>query len=121
MKRSLSVGVGLVVLLGTAVVGCHVELTRAYEDQSLQLFDSTLEVETTEVKYLEARRQLRALDAVQQAADQFTQDVGRSSGGLVSAYRLEDAPATRVERFLFGCACDRRRPSALETRVVTDD
>jgi len=45
----------------------------------------------TEVKYLEAHRQLRALDAVRDVAREFREVVGRDSGGLVSSYRLEDA------------------------------
>jgi pyruvate ferredoxin oxidoreductase alpha subunit len=45
----------------------------------------------TEVKYLEAERQLRALDAVRDVARDFGDVVGRDSGGLVSSYRLEDA------------------------------
>jgi pyruvate ferredoxin oxidoreductase alpha subunit len=50
----------------------------------------------TEVKYLEALRQLRALDLVQHAASRFHQVVGRSSGGLTSDYRLEDADVVLV-------------------------
>jgi pyruvate ferredoxin oxidoreductase alpha subunit len=45
----------------------------------------------TEVKYLMARRQLRALDAVADAADGFRQAFGRDSGGLLRPYRTEDA------------------------------
>jgi pyruvate ferredoxin oxidoreductase alpha subunit len=50
----------------------------------------------TEVKYLEARRQLRALDEVQAAADEFREVVGRESGGLTTSYRLEDADLVLV-------------------------
>jgi len=50
----------------------------------------------TEVKYLEARRQLRALDAVRDVAREFHEVVGRDSGGLVSSYRLEDADLVLV-------------------------
>ncbi len=50
----------------------------------------------TEVKFLEAHRQLRALDAVQDVADRFHEVVGRDSGGLTSSYRLEDADVVVV-------------------------
>jgi pyruvate ferredoxin oxidoreductase alpha subunit len=45
----------------------------------------------TEVKFLEAHRQLRALDTVKEVADRFRAVSGRHSGGLTSSYRLEDA------------------------------
>jgi pyruvate ferredoxin oxidoreductase alpha subunit len=45
----------------------------------------------TEVKYLEAHRQLGALDTVQEVAARFEAASGRASGGLTSSYRLEDA------------------------------
>jgi pyruvate ferredoxin oxidoreductase alpha subunit len=45
----------------------------------------------TEVKYLEAHRQLRALEVVQDVATRFEAASGRASGGLTSTYRLEDA------------------------------
>jgi signal transduction histidine kinase len=47
-----AVGAGTLEAVGVviALVGCYLELTRAYEDQSLQLFDSALEVETAEVR-----------------------------------------------------------------------
>jgi pyruvate ferredoxin oxidoreductase alpha subunit len=45
----------------------------------------------TEVKYLEAHRQLRALDVVQEVAARFEAASGRASGGLTSSYRIEDA------------------------------
>jgi pyruvate ferredoxin oxidoreductase alpha subunit len=45
----------------------------------------------TEVKYLEAQRQLRALGVVQDVGERFHEIVGRRSGGLTSSYRLEDA------------------------------
>jgi len=61
----------------------------------------------TEVKYLEARRQLRALDVVQQAADRFAAVVGRRSGGVVSTYRVEDAEVVLVGLgSLLGTAAD---------------
>src|SRR6185436_1804255 len=50
----------------------------------------------TEVKYLEARRQLRALDVVQEVADRFRDVVGRASGGLIAPYRVEDADVVLV-------------------------
>ncbi len=45
----------------------------------------------TEVKFLEGHRQLRALDAVQETADQYLAVVGRDTGGLTTSYRLDDA------------------------------
>jgi pyruvate ferredoxin oxidoreductase alpha subunit len=61
----------------------------------------------TEVKYLEARRQLRALDVVQSAADRFHEVVGRRSGGLTSSYRVEDADVVLVGLgSLLGTAAD---------------
>jgi len=50
----------------------------------------------TEVKYLMARRQLRALDAVADAADGFRETFGRDSGGLLRPYRTEDAEVVVV-------------------------
>ena len=51
----------------------------------------------TEVKFLEAHRQLRALDTVQEVADRFHAAAGRDSGGgLTSSYRLEDADVVIV-------------------------
>jgi pyruvate ferredoxin oxidoreductase alpha subunit len=49
----------------------------------------------SEVKYLAAAQQLRALDEVPVVARAFARATGRTSGGLVSAYRMEDA-ATAV-------------------------
>jgi pyruvate ferredoxin oxidoreductase alpha subunit len=61
----------------------------------------------TEVKYLEARRQLRALDVIQGVADRFHHVVGRRSGGLSSAYRLDDADVVLVGLgSLLGTAAD---------------
>lgn len=45
----------------------------------------------TEVKYLAAAQQLRVLDEVPVIAEAFEQATGRSSGGLVSSYRMEEA------------------------------
>jgi pyruvate ferredoxin oxidoreductase alpha subunit len=50
----------------------------------------------TEVKYLEARRQQRALDAVQDVSQEFLRVTGRRSGGLTSTYRLEGADVVLV-------------------------
>lgn len=50
----------------------------------------------TEVKFLEARRQLQALDAVRAEGQRFREVVGRDSGGLTSSYRLEDADVVLV-------------------------
>ena len=61
----------------------------------------------TEVKYLEARRQLRALDVVQEVADRFRDVVGRASGGLIAPYRVEDADVVLVGLgSLLGTAAD---------------
>ena len=61
----------------------------------------------TEVKYLEARRQLRSLDVIQDVADRFREVVGRPSGGLASSYRLEDATVVLVGLgSLLGTAAD---------------
>jgi pyruvate ferredoxin oxidoreductase alpha subunit len=61
----------------------------------------------TEVKYLEARRQLSALDVVRDVADRFHEAVGRRSGGLISTYRLEDADVVLVGLgSLLGTAAD---------------
>src|SRR6188472_3115150 len=50
----------------------------------------------TEVKYLMAHRQLRALDAVSEVADDFAEAFGRDSGGLVRRYRTDDAEVVVV-------------------------
>ena len=50
----------------------------------------------TEVKYLAAAQQLRALDAVPVVAQAFARATGRTSGGLVSAYRMDDAETAVV-------------------------
>jgi len=61
----------------------------------------------TEVKYLEARRQLAALDVVRDVSSRFHEAVGRRSGGLLSAYRLEDADVVLVGLgSLLGTAAD---------------
>jgi pyruvate ferredoxin oxidoreductase alpha subunit len=50
----------------------------------------------TEVKYLMAERQLRALDTVAQVSAEFRAAFGRDSGGLVRPYRTEDAEVVLV-------------------------
>ena len=45
----------------------------------------------TEVKYLAAEQQRRALDEIPVVADAYARATGRSSGGLVSTYRTDDA------------------------------
>jgi pyruvate ferredoxin oxidoreductase alpha subunit len=45
----------------------------------------------TEVKYLAAEQQLRALDEVPLVAQEFERATGRRSGGLVGSYRMDDA------------------------------
>ena len=50
----------------------------------------------TEVKYLMAHRQLRALDVVNEVAVDFATAFGRESGGLVRPYRTADADVVVV-------------------------
>jgi pyruvate ferredoxin oxidoreductase alpha subunit len=50
----------------------------------------------TEVKYLMAHRQLRALDVVTEVAEEFAAAFGRDSGGLLRPYRSEDAEVVVV-------------------------
>ena len=50
----------------------------------------------TEVKYLMAHRQLRALDVVTEVAEEFAAAFGRDSGGLLRPYRTEDAEVVVV-------------------------
>jgi pyruvate ferredoxin oxidoreductase alpha subunit len=50
----------------------------------------------TEVKYLMAQRQLRALDTVDQVAAEFRGVFDRDSGGLLRPYRTEDADVVLV-------------------------
>jgi pyruvate ferredoxin oxidoreductase alpha subunit len=45
----------------------------------------------TEVRYLMHAKQMQALDLIPELAGQFSQAFGRSSGGLVRAYRSADA------------------------------
>ena len=49
-----------------------------------------------EVKYLMHAKQMEALDEIPVIADDFRQAFGRSSGGLVQPYRLEDAETVVV-------------------------
>jgi pyruvate ferredoxin oxidoreductase alpha subunit len=44
-----------------------------------------------EVKYLMHAKQMQALDAIPELAEEFSRAFGRDSGGLVRAYRTEDA------------------------------
>lgn len=61
----------------------------------------------TEVKYLMAQRQLRALDAVTEVAAAFRAAFGRDSGGLVRPYRTEGAEVVVVAMgSTIGSACD---------------
>jgi pyruvate ferredoxin oxidoreductase alpha subunit len=50
----------------------------------------------TEVKYLAAVQQLRALEEIPVVAEEFTRATGRTSGGLVSRYRTGDAETVVV-------------------------
>ena len=45
----------------------------------------------SEVKYLAHAKQLQALELIPRIAGDFEQSFGRSSGGLLGAYRIEDA------------------------------
>jgi pyruvate ferredoxin oxidoreductase alpha subunit len=45
----------------------------------------------TEVRYLAHAKQIEALDTIPALADEFERDLGRPSGGLLGAYRCEDA------------------------------
>jgi pyruvate ferredoxin oxidoreductase alpha subunit len=45
----------------------------------------------TEVRYLAHHKQLRALERIPHLAEQFARQFGRDSGGLLRAYRCEDA------------------------------
>jgi pyruvate ferredoxin oxidoreductase alpha subunit len=49
-----------------------------------------------EVKYLAHAKQLQALDVIPEVADEFETAFGRSSGGLVRGYRIEDADTVIV-------------------------
>lgn len=85
-----AVGAGVLGALGmvSAVIGCHSELSRTYEDQSLQLFDSALEAETAEVRErvraadVSARRHdvINALTAIDGAAMILEREFERLSG-----------------------------------------
>jgi pyruvate ferredoxin oxidoreductase alpha subunit len=50
----------------------------------------------TEVKYLMHAKQLQALDAIPQIGAAFTRAFGREAGGLVRAYRADDAETVVV-------------------------
>ena len=50
----------------------------------------------TEVKFLMALQQLRALDDVAEVAEEFRRAFGRESGGLIRQYRMEDAEVAVV-------------------------
>jgi pyruvate ferredoxin oxidoreductase alpha subunit len=61
----------------------------------------------TEVKYLEARRQLEAIDVIRAVADRFQLMTGRRSGGLSWRYRTDDADVVLVGLgSLLGTAAD---------------
>jgi len=49
-----------------------------------------------EVKYLGHAKQMQALDLIPQVAEEFRESFGRSSGGLLRGYRLEDAETVVV-------------------------
>ncbi|HMD56784.1 MAG TPA: hypothetical protein VKG82_04870 [Solirubrobacteraceae bacterium] len=50
----------------------------------------------TEVRYLAHAKQMDALDAIPAIAEEFERAFGRSSGGLLSGYRCEDAETVVV-------------------------
>ena len=61
----------------------------------------------TEVKYLMAHRQLRALDVVTEVANDFAAGFGRESGGLLRPYRISDADVVVVALgSVLGSLCD---------------
>ena len=86
-----AVGAAVLEALGMvwAVIGCHFELSRTYEDQSLQLFDSALEAATAEIRErvraadVRARRHdlINALTAIDGAAMILEREFERLSGG----------------------------------------
>ncbi len=45
----------------------------------------------TEVRFLAHAKQMQALDLIPQIAEEFKQQFGRDSGGLIKTYKLEDA------------------------------
>ncbi|OIQ70808.1 pyruvate synthase subunit PorA [mine drainage metagenome] len=45
----------------------------------------------TEVRYLAHAKQMQALDLIPQIAEEFKQQFGRDSGGLIKTYKTEDA------------------------------
>jgi pyruvate ferredoxin oxidoreductase alpha subunit len=49
-----------------------------------------------EVKYLAHAKQMQALELIPQIAGEFGEQFGRSSGGLVSGYRIDDAETVVV-------------------------
>ena len=49
-----------------------------------------------EVRYIEHARQMRALERIPEIAQEFRQRFGRDSGGLLHAYRLDDAQTVVV-------------------------
>ncbi len=50
----------------------------------------------TEVRYLAHAKQMQALELIPKLADEFKQQFGRDSGGLVRTYRIEDAETVIV-------------------------
>ena len=50
----------------------------------------------TEVKYLMHAKQVQALDEIPRIAREFSEELGRESGGLLRPYRLEDAETVVV-------------------------
>ncbi len=89
-SNSWTIGAAVLELLGVlaAVVGCHLDLTRAYEDQTLLLFDSDLEAETAQVRErvrvanIRVRRHdlINAITAIDGAAMILEKEFERLSG-----------------------------------------
>jgi len=50
----------------------------------------------TEVRYLAHAKQMQAMELIPQLAEEFKQQFGRASGGLIHSYRVEDAKTVVV-------------------------
>lgn len=106
-----AIGAAVLEALGmaAAVVSCHAELTRTYEDQSLQLFDSELDAETAEVRErvraanLQARRHdlINAATAIDGAAMILEREFERlSPGDRENLARLVGSGTARLRRLI---------------------
>lgn len=95
--------------MAAAVVSCHAELTRTYEDQSLQLFDSEVDAETAEVRErvraanLRARRHdlINAITAIDGAAMILEREFERlSAADRENLARLVGSGTARLRRLV---------------------